>query len=173
MQTITAFARQFGLSRSTLLYYDRIGLLKPAALSPAGYRLYGEEEQARMARIDTFRRAGLPLTAIRELLDSTVEGNVQQALEERLAALNEEIGQMRKQQDLLLRLLGREQGAPIPHNMDLARWVAMLEEAGMDEGGRRRWHTAFEREAPEAHGEFLRSLGLSEEEIAEIRRRFA
>jgi DNA-binding transcriptional MerR regulator len=35
MYHITQLARQFGLSRSTLLYYDRIGLLSPA-LSPRG-----------------------------------------------------------------------------------------------------------------------------------------
>lgn len=45
----------------------------------------------------------------------------------------------------------------------------MLEEAGMDEQARRRWHRAFERDAPEAHREFLFSLGLNEEEVDEIR----
>jgi len=39
MFLITELARKHGLSRSTLLYYDRIGLLTPSGRSEAGYRL--------------------------------------------------------------------------------------------------------------------------------------
>ena len=38
--TVGRLARRFGLARSTLLYYDRIGVLRPSARSAAGYRLY-------------------------------------------------------------------------------------------------------------------------------------
>ena len=38
--TVGRLARAFGLSRSTLLYYDSIGLLRPTGRSPANYRLY-------------------------------------------------------------------------------------------------------------------------------------
>ena len=171
--TITAFARRFGLSRAALLYYDRIGLLKPAGLSPAGYRLYGEREAERMVRIDTFRKAGLPLAAIREILDSgegEKEGTLEAALERRLAALNRESAQLHAQQRLITRLLSREGSEPHYRNVNVTQWVAMLEEAGVDEAGRHRWHHAFERDAPEAHHQFLVSLGLDEAEIKEIRR---
>ncbi|SHG25493.1 DNA-binding transcriptional regulator, MerR family [Microbulbifer donghaiensis] len=169
MLTITAFARRFNLSRSTLLYYDRVGLLTPASTSDSGYRLYGEREMARMERIATFRNAGLSLQAICDILDSESGGRVEVALEQQLAALNEEIARLRAQQKLVVQLLGR--GGEAAPNVDVAQWVAMLEEAGMDQLGRRRWHAAFERDAPEAHREFLQSLGLSEQEIADIRRR--
>ncbi|SDZ78171.1 MerR family transcriptional regulator [Microbulbifer marinus] len=169
MLTITAFARRFNLSRSTLLYYDRIGLLKPASTSDSGYRLYGERELARMERIETFRNAGLPLKAIRDIVDGECMGSVEVALERQLAALNDEITRLRAQQKLVVQLLGR--GAETGHAVDVAQWVAMLEEAGVDKAGRRRWHAAFERDAPQAHREFLQSLGLDDEEIAEIRRR--
>ncbi len=170
-QTITAFARRFGLSRATLLYYDRIGLLKPAGTSAAGYRLYGEVEAARMARIETFRKAGLPLQSIREILDAADDDTLETALERRLGALNDEVERLRAQQRLIGRLLRREGTTARYHNVDVARWVAMLEEAGVDEAGRLRWHRAFEREAPEAHEAFLRSLGLSAKEITEVRHR--
>lgn len=175
-QTITAFAKRFGLSRSTLLYYDRIGLLKPAGFSPNGYRLYGERETARMRRIDTFRKAGIPLKAIREILDGMADdgeggGGLEAALERRLIDLNQEIGQLHAQQRLVASLLRREGKRPRVRSVDVTQWVAMLEEAGLDEVARQRWHSAFERDAPEAHQEFLVSLGLDEEEIAEIRRR--
>lgn len=169
-QTITAFARRFGLSRTTLLYYDRIGLLKPAGSSPAGYRLYGEKEASRMARINTYRRAGLPLREILTILDDRGDGNLVKALEQRLTGLNEEIGRLRAQQRLVIELLGRAGQTRRCHNVDVSQWVAMLEEAGVDEAGRIRWHAAFERDNPEAHQAFLESLGLDVGEIAAIRR---
>ncbi len=39
MLTVGKLAEDFGLSRSTLLYYDRIGLLQPAARTEKGYRV--------------------------------------------------------------------------------------------------------------------------------------
>jgi len=49
-------------------------------------------------------------------------------------------------------------------------WVDMLEAAGMDAKARKRWHVEFERRAPEAHNEFLLSLGIARDEVARIRR---
>jgi DNA-binding transcriptional MerR regulator len=51
MTTISALARRFHLSRSTLLYYDRIGLLRPGGRSLKAYRQYGETEVARLEQI--------------------------------------------------------------------------------------------------------------------------
>jgi hypothetical protein len=55
MLTIGRLAERFGLSRSTLLYYDSIELLSPSARSDANYRLYsleslgiGDEEVSRI-----------------------------------------------------------------------------------------------------------------------------
>jgi len=169
--TITAFAKKYGLSRTTLLYYDRIDLLKPAGLSPAGYRLYGRSETERMARINTFREAGIPLQKIRAILDGEDTDVLEAALEQRLAALNTEIAMLRSQQRVVAELLQRVGKHSRCHSVDVEQWVAMLEEAGVDEAGRLRWHQAFERSAPEAHHAFLVSLGLDETSIKEIRAR--
>lgn len=84
---ITALGRRFGLSRSTLLYYDRIGLLRPSGRSEADYRLYSHADCDRLARICAFREAGLSLDDIAKLLDAdTPQGPI---LERRLG----EIGQ--------------------------------------------------------------------------------
>ena len=56
--SITALAREQGLSRSTLLYYDRIGLLSPQSRSEANYRYYGEEQRQRLRQICALRAAG-------------------------------------------------------------------------------------------------------------------
>lgn len=50
------------------------------------------------------------------------------------------------------------------------QWVALFRAAGLDEPMMRRWHQAFEREHPDEHEAFLRSLGLGDGEVARIRR---
>lgn len=168
--TISAFAKKFGLSRSTLLYYDRIGLLQPASISPSGYRIYSEREQLRMESIDTYRKAGLSLNEIKSILDSDNDNNaLEVALENRLKQLTLEIHELKVQQQLIARLIRRDHDVPRYRNMSVEQWVAMLEEAGVDEEGLIMWHKAFERDAPDEHQEFLVYLGLDENEIGEIR----
>ena len=53
--TVSALARRFGLSRSTLLHYHRIHLFKPSGRSAGGYRIYGPEAVARLTRIVELR----------------------------------------------------------------------------------------------------------------------
>ena len=69
MYTIGRLARRYQLSRSTLLYYDRIGLLKPGARTETGYRIYDEYDAKRLEKICTYRRAGLALADIKTSLD--------------------------------------------------------------------------------------------------------
>jgi len=95
--TVGVLARAAGLARSTLLYYDRIGLLPPSRRSTAGYRLYGEDARARLETIRTYRSVGLGLREIRALLDSR-GGRTAAILTERLDRLNHEIAGLREQQ---------------------------------------------------------------------------
>ena len=62
MYTVGQLAKLFGLSRSTLLYYDEIGLLSPSARSASNYRLYSEAD-IRRVRIIRFltRRQGVTI----------------------------------------------------------------------------------------------------------------
>ena len=59
-----------GVSVRTLHYYDQIGLLSPAAVTDAGYRLYGEAELLRLSQILLYRELEFPLADIREMLSS-------------------------------------------------------------------------------------------------------
>lgn len=166
--TVTRLAREWGLSRSTLLYYESLGLVTPASRTAAGYRCYGEHEAERLARVCAYREAGLSLDAIRRLLDGP---ELAQAgvFRQRLDEINREIARLREQQALLVRLLESEAATKETRVLDKARWVAMLREAGADEAMMTRWHETFEAQAPEAHQDFLESLGLGDEDIAEIR----
>jgi hypothetical protein len=59
MITVGKLAERFGLSRTTLLYYERIRLLRSTNRSQSGYRLYGEDAVARLRLISTYKSAGL------------------------------------------------------------------------------------------------------------------
>ena len=169
MYTIGQIGDLAQLSRSTLLYYDRIGLLPPSDKSPAGYRLYSEADLARLERIRTYRAAGLSLERIEELLRADDPDHLTQTLEARLIALNQEIQQLREQQRLVIDLLGQARYFSQGRVLDKSTWTALLREAGLDDAAMHRWHQAFEQSLPEAHQDFLESLGLAPPEIAHIR----
>ncbi|MCB0210447.1 MAG: MerR family transcriptional regulator, partial [Anaerolineae bacterium] len=133
MYTIGQIGELAQLSRSTLLYYDRIGLLAPSAKSSAGYRLYSEADLARLERIRTYRAAGLSLERIGELLWADDADHLTQALEARLIALNQEIQQLREQQRLVLDLLGQAHYFIQGRVLDKSTWTALLREAGLDD----------------------------------------
>lgn len=67
-------ARLVGVPAKTLRYYEEIGLISPAARTPAGYRLYGWRE---LEQIEFVRRAklmGLSLDQIRGLVETAEDG---------------------------------------------------------------------------------------------------
>lgn len=168
MFTIGQVAKKYTLSRSTLIYYDTIGLLSPSARSPSNYRLYSSSDVKKMERIVLFRSAGLPLDAIATLLENESD-DLDTVLENRLFAINAEIQALRQQQKIILKLLEVESAIKDTRVMTKDAWVALLEAAGLDEAGMWKWHAEFEKTAPEAHQDFLESIGIDDEEIEAIR----
>jgi DNA-binding transcriptional MerR regulator len=67
--TVGQVAQSFGVTVRTLHHYDAEGLVVPSARTHAGYRLYTDADLSRLAAVVTYRRLGLPLTQVRELLD--------------------------------------------------------------------------------------------------------
>ncbi len=62
------FAQKAKVTVRTLHYYDRINLLKPKHFDRNGFRLYGEQEFARLQQILTLKFIGFSLKQIREIL---------------------------------------------------------------------------------------------------------
>ena len=172
MKTIRQIAQPFGLSRSTLLYYDRRGLLRPEYRTSAGHRLYSEADEERLAQICQLREAGIPLSQIDAILEPirTLRTPLKKALNRRLSELNQEIAALRRQQQVVVSLLRRPNAAKQSRILTKQAWVKLLTAAGLDPAGRRRWHEEFERRSPEAHQDFLESIGVSADEIREIRK---
>lgn len=166
--TISVLAKTFDLSRSTLLYYDRINLLSPAGRTPAGYRFYTAREVQRLTRICNYRSAGLTLDQIRELLNVPNSPSTE-ILENRLKEIDNQIRDLKAKQILLSRMIKGTAKEQEPQHIDKKMWVEMLEAAGMDDSAMETWHAEFERRAPEFHHRFLASLGIPEKEIRQIR----
>ena len=166
--TVGRLARKFGLSRSTLLYYDSIGLLHPAERAKGAYRHYGDEEAERLRLICLYREAGLPLKEIRQVLDSQ-DSALADALEKRLETLNVEISQLHEQQDLVLRLLKNKKSLAVPQAMNKELWTSLLLDSGFSEEDTHTWHRTFERHSPEKHQRFLEFLRIPTDEITAIR----
>ena len=165
---IAELAGAHDLSRSTLLYYDRIGLLSPSRRTPAGYRVYSEEDAKRLQVICRYKKAGLTLDDIRHLLTSH-DGEVGiQILESRLEDLQLEMHRLRVKQATLCSLI-KSLDASESRFVDKDMWTDMLRRAGMNDRDMHAWHAEFEHGAPHAHEAFLQWLGISQGEIDEIR----
>lgn len=167
--TIGRLARRVGLSRSTLLYYDRLGLVRASGRSPAGYRVFSDDDRRRLEVVCTYREAGVPLADIAEILDGR-SGRIAAVLHQRLDDLNRDIARLREQQRLVVRLLRDRGKLRRTRAMDKRGWIELLRATGLTEPDMRRWHAEFERMAPEAHRDFLESLGIPATEVAQIRR---
>ena len=165
--TISKLARKFGLARSTLLYYDRIGVLRTSRHSPAGYRLYDRDAVDRLSRIVELRAAGLRLLTVKRILETSTP--LAEALERQVAELNRQMSDLRNRQRVVLSLLQSPATERRARAMSKGSWSRMFRSVGMTEADMERWHAHFEQSMPEAHQDFLESLGLDEGEVKRIR----
>jgi DNA-binding transcriptional MerR regulator len=166
MHTISQLGDLFRLSRSTLLYYDALGLLSPSLRSGVGYRLYSDEDRRRLQQICMFRDLGVPLKGIRTFLERKND-KVTPILLKRLLAINSEIDQLRDQQRSILGMIEAE-GILKGSKPFLLRHRAIGREAGVTEKNYRSVHSIFQRAAPKEHRRFLKHLGFSDAEIRQF-----
>ncbi len=170
MYTIGQLSQRSGLSRSTLLYYDRQGLLSPSGRTESNYRLYNEKDMAKLDLILNYRQTGVSLEQIKQLLDSHINQSTT-ILEQRLNKLNSEMTQLREQQKIIIKLLKNDSLHKTCRTLTKEKWVKILRRSGLSDEDMHQWHVEFERNMPEAHQDFLESLGIDEKEIKQIRKR--
>ncbi len=169
MMTISDLAKASGLSRSALLYYDRLGLLKPAARSRKGYRQYSSAEMKRLEQICLYRQIGIPLEEMKKLLNKSGATASVEILQRRLRVLGREIANFRRQQQCIVEMLKQKRLQQGVEMISKERWVEIMQAAGLTDQDMHNWHTQFEKMEPEAHQEFLESLGIKADEIEKIR----
>ena len=97
MKTVHEASQISGVSVRTLHHYDAIGLLRPTAVTEAGYRLYDDTALARLQSILLFRELAFPLKEIKRIMD---DPQFDQA-----TALEQQIRLLELQQERLSRLI--------------------------------------------------------------------
>jgi DNA-binding transcriptional MerR regulator len=166
--TVTSLARSCNLARSTVLYYESIGLLARPRRSAGNYRVYSEKDLERLRQICTYRDAGLTLADIRSIL-AAPGSDAAGVLRRRLAELSAGIERLRENQRTIARLLKTTNQFRRLPVVTKEKFTAVLRASGFSEADMRRLHTEFEANAPNEHQEFLEFLHIPEEEIRSIR----
>ena len=115
MMTVHEVSRLTGVSIRTLQFYDKIGLLRPAEYTEAGYRLYDGTALETLQQILLFRELEFPLKDIRDIIQSPAF--------DRDKALDQQIELLRLKKEHLENLIVlargiREKGAK--HKMDFS-----------------------------------------------------
>ena len=109
MKTVKEVSTLTGASIRALHHYDAIGLLRPARVTEAGYRLYDEAAVDRLYRILIYKELGFSLEQIRVLLDSP-DRERNDLLARQIGLMEEKIGKLQNRITLAkgMKLLGAE-----------------------------------------------------------------
>lgn len=95
MYAISEMAKMFGVSRQALIYYDRIGLFRPAHVNAEGYRFYAPTQIPLLRLICLLRSMGLELKEIERVLATPDPVRIASCLVEQLADLDGQIAGLR------------------------------------------------------------------------------
>lgn len=121
--TIGDVAQRAGLTVRTLHHYDQVGLLRPTARTPAGYRLYGPAEIRRLQHIASLRRLGLSLDDVARCLDLG-DPPLPEVLDLHLGRLDADIREAIEMRDRLLHIRKQIDETEI----DLEAWLGVIHE---------------------------------------------
>ncbi len=136
---ISELARRCGLARSTLLYYEKLGVIE-GVRAANGYRHYDEADLQRLQMVQALQAGGLSLKQCLACLAGEID---QAALRARVEELDIELARMQRARDLLA---------------DLAGMSAHSGEAF------KAWQLQLRREAPQAYFDWVMRQGFSEKD---------
>ena len=104
MLTVKAAADETGLTVKGIRFYEKIGLIRPAERSPAGYRLYSEEDVARLHQIHFYREQKFSLEDIDAMLNDP-DVDLRSYLKRQLFDVEDQIRELERVRDTLDRVL--------------------------------------------------------------------
>ena len=93
--TLREVCKMTGVSRRAIQGYERAGLVLPTGKNERGYLLYDEEAMERIRQIKFFQDMGFSIKEIKEI-SSAPRSVLKSAIEQRIMALQEELGQKKK-----------------------------------------------------------------------------
>ncbi|MDR3052943.1 MAG: MerR family transcriptional regulator [Coriobacteriales bacterium] len=99
--SISELAHYTMTSRATLLFYDKIGLVKPVARAENNYRYYSHDQISIISMVHTFQSLGMPLDEIKDLLECRTPELFSEKFSGLAAGLEHEIDQLQRSLNLL------------------------------------------------------------------------
>lgn len=110
-------ANRAGVNAETIRYYEQRGVLPEASRTASGYRIYCEEDVARLQFVQRSQDLGFTLSEIAELLDLRDDGeapaeDVRTRAHEKLAEVNGKIRDLERIRDILSDLVSECREAP-------------------------------------------------------------
>ena len=77
MKSINEICKEFHITRKTLFYYDKIGLLKPSIrVGTQNTKYYSNKKVKQLKQILSYKEAGIPLKMIEQLFKATTEERI-------------------------------------------------------------------------------------------------
>ncbi|MGR3274977.1 heavy metal-responsive transcriptional regulator [Acaryochloris marina NIES-2412] len=112
MNRVSDVARTFGLNPQTLYYYERIGLIPAPERNDSGYRVFNDQDLARLSLIERAKTLGLTLDEIKEILvlqagNTLTCGEIHERLLKKLEQIEIKIIQLQELKAELLPLIHR------------------------------------------------------------------
>jgi DNA-binding transcriptional MerR regulator len=139
--TIGRLGARAAIEPKTLRYYDRVGLVRPAARTAAGYRLYGEDAVNRLRFIRRAKALRMSLADIRRIFAVRDDGaapcrHVLALVERNLAAVGEQLTELERLRADLCRFhrLLREKVPPEGAKADDCPCFALIQQFEMTPG---------------------------------------
>jgi DNA-binding transcriptional MerR regulator len=161
MRTVSEVAELTGVTVRTLHHYDELGLLRPVERSEAGYRLYSDDDLARLQEILIWRALGFSLAEIGTLLDDPAHDRLA-ALERQPALVQGEIERLRALAVAVEHAIAAERGGT---RQEVTQMFEGFDPSEYEDEARERWgHTEAYRESAR------RAESYGEAEWSQIRR---
>ena len=164
MYRIGELSKRFSLSRSALLYYDKIDLLKPSMRTQANYRLYSDEDAKRLEIVCMYRDMGIELENVKALLNDKNESN--EILEAALIKMERNIDEIRGKQKKIMQVIEKNADN---HLRGGEVFTSVLRNLGFDETDMRKFHVEYESNDQAGHTAFLKFLGLTNQEVERVK----
>lgn len=93
--SIGQFAKLHEINKKTLMWYDEIGLLKPAVIRENGYRYYTYHQSSTLEIILMLRELDVPLRDIQAFLENRSAASLDDLLTENLAKIDRTISHLK------------------------------------------------------------------------------
>lgn len=93
--TIGQFAKLHGINKKTLMWYDEVGLLKPAVIKDNGYRYYTYQQSSLLEAILLLRELNISITEIKGFLLNRSADSLEKLMADKIREVDDTITHLR------------------------------------------------------------------------------